>query len=114
MTIFRLRFQPFTKVRQIASSCFVTGTSQTLPVLPPCRASSAEDLQEEAISDQLALLERLQPAAGQRAAVAHLARPRSGAAVRTAARLHLLCGPRPAQGCHGEPSTGHRRCRGAV
>lgn len=86
----------------------VTQTPQTLPVLPPCRASSAKDLQEEAISDQLALLERLQPAAGQRAAVAQLAGPRSGAAVRAAARLHLLSGPGPAQGRDGEPDTGRR------
>lgn len=88
--------------------------TQTLPVLPPCRASSAEDLQAEAISDQLALLERLQPAAGQLAAVTHHARPPSGAALRAAAGLHLLPGPRPAQGCHGEPNTGQRRAQKPV
>lgn len=76
--------------------------TQTLPVLPACRARSAEDLQEEAISDQLALLERLQPAAGRHAPVPHFARPRSGTAVRAAAELHLLPRPGPAQASHGE------------
>lgn len=75
---------------------------------PLCRTRSAKDLQEEAISDQLALLEGLQPPAGQLAPVPHLARPHSGAAVRTVAKLHLLSRTRPAQARHGELDTGRR------
>lgn len=78
-----------------------------------CRAWSAEVLQEEEVSDQLALLERLQHAAGRPALVPDAALPDSGAAVRTTPDLRVLSGPRPAQACHGEPRRRSRR-RGGV
>lgn len=68
------------------------------------RARPAEDLQEEALSDQLAFLERIQHTTGRPAPVPHLAVPDSGAPVWTALERHLLSRPGPAQACDGERS----------
>lgn len=69
------------------------------------RARPAEDLQEKALSDQLAFLERIQHTTGRPAAVAHLAVPNAGAPVWTALKHHLLSRPGSAKACDGEWST---------
>lgn len=66
------------------------------------RARSAEDLQEEALTDQLAFLERFQHTTGRPAPFAHLAVPNAGALVWTALEHHLLSRPGSAKACHGE------------
>lgn len=70
--------------------------------VPNSRARSAEDLQEEALSDQLAFLERIQHTTGRTAPVAHLAVPNAGAPVWTTLEHRLLSRPGSAQACDGE------------
>lgn len=114
--VMRLSFSGFQSRIQVTSTWMqlrlgFNWDGSPLPVLRPHRAWSAEVFQEEEVSDQLALLERLQHAAGQRAPVPDLALPQSGTALRTTPELPLLSGARPAQACHGELSAGHVRWR---